>query len=193
MPSIGKYIKSGHVTFDEATFPAMKQKQPVSRVELHDDAEEDDVDSMKTVGAHQEDEIPPNTSEGDDGIENRPHQDENPDDRDVDHVREDPSQVGATGWKDTDDIIRNMNNMGRTRSRTKARERRRLDDGSTTMGGNLAFAAASEIVNEDYHLTEDEKEVRAERRKARDAEYQAHMKNGTWELTLYRRENVVSQ
>src|SRR6056297_1993800 len=51
------------------------------------------------------------------------------------------------------------------------------------MGGNLAFAAASEIVNEDYHLTEDESEVRAERRKARDAEYQAHIKNGTWELT----------
>ncbi|EWM19924.1 retrotransposon ty1-copia subclass [Nannochloropsis gaditana] len=73
--------------------------------------------------------------------------------------------------------------MGRTRSRTKARERRRLDDGSTTMGGNLAFAAASEIVNEDYHLTEDENEVRAERKKAKDAEYQAHMKNGTWELT----------
>ncbi|EWM20187.1 gag-pol polyprotein [Nannochloropsis gaditana] len=80
-------------------------------------------------------------------------------------------------------IVRNMNNMGRTRSKTKARERHRLDDGSTTMGGNLAFAAASEIVNEDYHLTEDESEVRAERRKARDAEYQAHMKNGTWELT----------
>ncbi|EWM20268.1 hypothetical protein Naga_100167g3 [Nannochloropsis gaditana] len=73
--------------------------------------------------------------------------------------------------------------MGRTRSKTKAREHYRLDDGSTTMGGSLAFAAASEIVNEDYHLTEDENEVRAERKKAKDAEYQAHMKNGTWELT----------
>ena len=52
------------------------------------------------------------------------------------------------------------------------------------MGGNLAFAAASEIVNEDYHRTEDENEVRAEKKKAKDAEYQAHMENGTWELTL---------
>jgi hypothetical protein len=179
----GKFIKSGHVTFDEATFPAIKQKQPVSRLELHDDVEGDDVDSMETVGAHQEDEVPPtNTSENDDGIENVSHQYEQTDDRSIDHVREDPSQVGATGWKDTDNIVRNMNNMGRTRSRTKARERRRLDPGSTSMGGNLAFAAASEIVNEDYHLTEDESEVRAERRKAKDAEYQAHMKNGTWEL-----------
>jgi hypothetical protein len=184
MPSIGKYIKAGHVTFDEATFPAVKQKQPVMRVELHDDVEEDNIDLIKTVGAHQEDEVPPtNTSEDDDSIEDDLHQDELPDDRDVDHVREDPSQVGATGWKGTDDIIQNMNNMGCTRSRTKARERRRLDSGSTTMGGNLAFAAASEIVNEDYHYTEDECEVRAERRKARDAEYQAHIKNSTWELT----------
>jgi ribosomal protein S17E len=136
------------------------------------------------VGAHQEDEVPPtNTSENDDGIEDDLHHDDQPDDRSIDHVREDPSQVGATGWKDTDNIVRNMNNMGRTRSRTKARERRRLDPGSTSMGGNLAFAAASEIVNEDYHLTEDESEVRAERKKAKDAEYQAHMRNGTWELT----------
>jgi hypothetical protein len=184
IPSIGKYIKSGHVTFDEATFPAAKQKQPVIRVELHDDAEEDNIDLIKTVGAHQEDEVPPtNTSEDDDGIEDDLHQDELPDDRDVDHVREDPSQVGATGWKDTDNIIQNMNNMGRTRSRTKAREHHRLDDGLTTMGGNLAFAAASEIVNEDYHHTKDESEVPAERKKAKDAEYQAHMRNGTWELT----------
>src|SRR6056297_3939244 len=161
IPSIGKYIKSGHVTFDEATFPAVKQKQPVTRIELHDDAEEDGIDSIKTVGAHQEDEVPPtNTSEEDDGIENRLHQDERPDDRKVDHVREDPSQVGATGWKDTDNIVRNMNNMGRTRSKTKAREHHRLDDGLITMGGDLAFAAASEIVNEDCHLTEDENEVR---------------------------------
>ncbi|EWM20385.1 hypothetical protein Naga_100417g5 [Nannochloropsis gaditana] len=56
IPPIGKYIKSGHVTFDEATFPVVKQKQPVTRVELHDDAEEDGIDSIKTVGAHQEDE-----------------------------------------------------------------------------------------------------------------------------------------
>jgi len=41
-----------------------------------------------------------------------------------------------------------------------------LVDGLVTMGGDLAFAAASEVVNEDYHLTEDEREVRAERRKA---------------------------
>jgi hypothetical protein len=184
MPSIGKYIRSGHVTFDEATFPAMKQKQPVSRVELHHDVQGDDVDSMETVGVHQEDEVPPtNTSENDDGIENVSHQDEQTDDRSIDHVREDPSQVGATGWKDTDNIVRNMNNMGRTRSKTKAREHHRLDDGLITMGGDLAFAAASEIVNEDCHLTEDENEVRAERKKAKDAEYQAHMKNGTWELT----------
>jgi len=92
--------------------------------------------------------------------------------------------VGATGWKDTDDIIRNMNNMGRTRSRTKVRKYHRIYYGPVTMGGDLAFVAASEIVNEDYHRTEDESEVRAERRKAKDAEYQAHMKNGTWELTL---------
>src|SRR6056297_2054772 len=183
IPSIGKYIKSGHVTFDEETFPA-KRRQPDTRDKSYHNEEEDDKDSMKTVGAHQEDEVlPSKTSEDDDGIENGSYQDEQPDDRDVDHVREDPSQVGTTGWKDTDDIIRNMNNMGRTRSRTKARESRRLDDGSTTMGGNLAFAAASEIVNEDYHLTDDENEVRAERKKAKDAEYQAHMKNCTWELT----------
>ena len=77
-----------------------------------------------------------------------------------------------------------MNNMGCTRSRTKAREYHRIYDGPATMGGNLAFAAASEIVNEDYHRTEDENEVRAEKKKAKDAEYQAHMENGTWELTL---------
>ncbi|EWM20261.1 transposable element [Nannochloropsis gaditana] len=136
---------------------------------------------METVGAHQKDDQRP--AEDDGNIEDDLHQDEIPDDRDVDHVREDSSQVEATEWKDTDDIIRNMNNMGRSRSKTKARERHQLDDGSTTMGGNLAFAAASEIVNEDYHLTEDEREVRAERKKAKDAEYQAHMRNGTWELT----------
>ncbi|EWM20259.1 Reverse transcriptase, RNA-dependent DNA polymerase [Nannochloropsis gaditana] len=179
----GKYIKSGHVTFDEETFPA-KRRQLDTRVETYHNEEEDDKDYMKTVGAHQEDEVPPtNTSKDNDGIEDDLHQDERPDDRDVDHVREDPSQVGATGWKHTDNIIQNMNNMGRTRGRTKAREHHRLDDGLISMGGDLAFAAASEIVNEDYHLTEDEKEIRAERKKAKDAEYQAHMKNGTWELT----------
>jgi hypothetical protein len=116
-----------------------------------------------------------------------------PDDRSIDRVRDDPSQVGATGWKDTDNIVRNMKNMGRTRSKTKAREHHRIDDGFATMGGNLAFAAASEIVNEDYHYTEDESGVRAERRKARDAEYQAHMKNRTWELTtLPKRERCIS-
>ncbi|EWM20386.1 retrotransposon ty1-copia subclass [Nannochloropsis gaditana] len=51
------------------------------------------------------------------------------------------------------------------------------------MGGDLAFAAASEIVNEDYHRTEDENEVRAERKKTKDAEFQAHIKNATWELS----------
>ena len=183
IPSLGRYIRSGHVTFDEETFPARVRPSNI-RVETYHNEKEDDVDSMKTVGAHQEDEGPLiYTSEDDDGIEDDIHQDEIPDDRDVDHVREDPSQVGATGWKDTDNIVRNMNNMGRTRSRTKAREHHRLDDGLITMGGDLAFAAASEIVNEDYHLTEDENEVRAERKKAKDAEYQAHMKNGTWELT----------
>jgi hypothetical protein len=184
IPSIGKYIKSGHVTFDEETFPA-KRRQPDTRVETYHNEEEDGIDSIRTVGAHQEDEVlPSDTSEDDDGIENGSHQDEQPDDRDVDHVREDPSQVGATGWKDTDDIIRNMNNKGRTRSRTKAREYHIIYDGPVTMGGDMAFAAASEIVNEDYHLTEDENEVREERKKAKDAEYQTHMKNGTWELTL---------
>jgi len=136
------------------------------------------------VGVHQEGEVPPtNTSEDDDGIENRSHRDEQPDDRDVDHVREDPSQVEATGWKGTDNIIQNVNNMGRMRSRTKAREHHRLDNALVTMGDDLAFAAASEVVNEDHHLTEDESEALEERRKAKDAEYQDHMKNGTWELT----------
>jgi hypothetical protein len=181
IPSIAKYIKSGHVTFDEATFPAVKHKQQINNIEFHDDIEEDNIESMETVGAHQQDEQRPTEDDG--NIEDDLHQDELPDDRDVDHVREDPSQVGATGWKDTDNIIQNMNNMGRTRSRTKAREHHRLDDGLTTMGGNLAFAAASEIVNEDYHHTEDESEVQAERKKAKDAEYQADMENGTWELT----------
>jgi len=109
MPSIGKYIKSGHVTFDEATFPAMKQKQPVSRVELHDDVEVDDVGSMETVGAHQKDDQRP--AEDDGNIEDDLHQDEIHDDRSIDHVRDDPSQMGATGWKDTDDIVQNMNNI----------------------------------------------------------------------------------
>src|SRR6056297_3520259 len=138
----------------------------------------------KTVGARQEYEVPlTNTSEDDDGMEDYIHQDEIPDDRDVDHVRKDPSQVTTTGWKDTDNIIQNMNKMGRKRSRTKAREHHRLVDGLVTMRGDLAFAAASEVVNEDYHLTEDESEVRAERRKAKDAEYQAHIKNTTWEFS----------
>jgi hypothetical protein len=106
-----------------------------------------------------------------------------PDDRSIDHVREDPSQVGATGWKDTDDIVQNMNNMGRTRSKTKAREHHRIDDGFAIMGGDLAFAAASGIMNVSCRHEEDQANVRAERRKARDAEYQAHMRNGTWELT----------
>jgi hypothetical protein len=106
IPSIAKYIKSGHVTFDEATFPAAKQKQPVIRVELHNDAEEDNIDLMKTVGAHQQDEVPhADASEDGNSIENDIHQDDQPDDRSIDHVREDPSQVGATGWKDTDNII----------------------------------------------------------------------------------------
>jgi hypothetical protein len=175
MPSIGKYIRSGHVTFDEETFRA-DIMQPNTRVETYHNEEEDDKDSIKTVGAHQEDEVLPTyTSEDDDGIEDVSHHDDQPDDRSIDHVREFPSQVGATGWKNTDDIIQNMNNMGRTRSRTKAREHHRLDDGLTTMGGNLAFAAASEIVNEDYHHTEDESGVLAERRKAKDAKYQARI------------------
>ncbi|EWM20093.1 copia-like retrotransposable element, partial [Nannochloropsis gaditana] len=183
MPSLGKYIRSGHVTFDEETFPA-NIREPNIRVETYHNEEEDDKDSIKTVGAHQEDEVPPTkTNEDDDGIEDDLYHDDQPDDRSIDHVREDPSQVGATGWKDTDDIIQNIDNMGRTRCRTKAREHHRLDDGLITMGGNLAFAAASEVVHEDYHLTEDESEVQAERKKARDAEYPAHMRNGTWKLT----------
>jgi hypothetical protein len=51
------------------------------------------------------------------------------------------------------------------------------------MGGDLAFSAASEIMSASCHHEEDQANVLAERRKARDAEYQAHMKNGTWELT----------
>jgi len=40
IPSIGKYIKSGHVTFDEETFPA-KRRQLDTRVEiLHNEDEE---------------------------------------------------------------------------------------------------------------------------------------------------------
>ena len=118
MPVIGKYIRSGHVTFDEETFPA-SVRGPNSNVESYHNEEEDDVDPMKTVGAHQEDEVPPtDTSEYGDGIEDELHQDERPDDRSVDHFREDPSQVGATGWKHTDNIIQNMDNMGRTRSKT---------------------------------------------------------------------------
>src|SRR6056297_3475425 len=167
-----------------ATFPAAKHKQQISRVELHDDVEEDDVESIKTVGAHHEDEVPPtDTSEDDDGMEDDIHQDERPDDRGVDHVREDPSQVGATGWKDTDNIVRNMNNMGRTRSKTKAREHHLLDDGFAIMGGNFAFTAASEIMNVSCRHEEDQANMQAERKKAKDAEYQAHMKNGTWEFT----------
>jgi hypothetical protein len=102
---------------------------------------------MKTVGAHQKDEEPPvNTN-----IDNGEHQDDRPDDRNLNHVREDQSQVGATGWKDTDDIIQNMNIIGRTRSRTKAREHHRLNDGLVTMRGDIIFAAASEIISEDCH------------------------------------------
>src|SRR6056297_1285069 len=104
-------------------------RQPNTRVETYHN-EEDDKDSMKSVGAHQEDEVlPTDTSADNDGIKDDLHQHEIPDDRDVDHVREDPSQVGATGWRDTDNIIQNMNNMGRTRSRTKTRENHRLVDG----------------------------------------------------------------
>jgi hypothetical protein len=51
------------------------------------------------------------------------------------------------------------------------------------MGGDLAFATASEIINEDCHHKEDEIEMQAEWKKAKNAEYQAHIKNGTWELT----------
>ena len=92
--------------------------------------------------------------------------------------------MGATGWKDTDNIVRNMNNMGRTRSKTKAREHHRIDDGFAIMGGDFAFTAASEIMNDELSpYEEDQANVRAERKKAKDAEYQAHMKNGTWELT----------
>jgi len=149
MSSLGKYIRSSHVTFDEETFPG-SMRQPNTRVETYHN-EEDDKDSMKSVGAHQEDEVlPTDTSADNDGIKDDLHQHEIPDDRDVDHVREDPSQVGATGWRDTDNIIQNMNNMGRTRSRTKTRENHRLVDGLVTMGGDLAFAAASEVVHEDY-------------------------------------------
>jgi hypothetical protein len=116
---------------------------------------------MKTVGAHQEDEVPPtNTSEDDDGIEDDLHQDEQTDDRDIDHVREDPSQVGATGWKGTDNIIQNMNNMGRTRSKTKAREHHRIDDGFAIMGGFFAFTAASEIMNVICRHEEDQAHIR---------------------------------
>jgi hypothetical protein len=180
MPSIGKYIRSGHVTFDEETFPA-SIRQSNYRVETYHNEEEDDKDSIKTVGAHQKDDQRP--AEDDGNIEDDLHQDELPDDRDVDHVREDPSQVGATGWKDTDNIVRNMNNMGRTRSKTKAREHHRIDDGFAIMGGDFAFTAASEIMNVSCRHEEDQAHVRAERGNAKDAEYQAHMRNGTWELT----------
>jgi hypothetical protein len=64
MPLIGKYIKSGHVTFDEATFPAVKQKQPVTNIELHEDIEEDNIESIETVGAHQQDEQRPTNDDG---------------------------------------------------------------------------------------------------------------------------------
>jgi len=176
----GKYIRYGHVTFDEETFPANIREHNY-RVETYHNEEEDDKDSMKTVGAHQKDDQRPADDDGD--IEDDLHQDEIPDDRDVNHVREDPSQVGATGWKDTHNIVRNMNNMGRTRSKTKAREHHRIDDGFAIMGGDFAFTAASEIMNVSCRHEEDQAHVRAERGKAEDAEYQAHMRNGTWELT----------
>ena len=91
--------------------------------------------------------------------------------------------MGATGWKDTHNIVRNMNNMGRTRSKTKAREHHRIDDGFAIMGGDFVFTAASEIMNVSCRHEEDQANVQAERRIAKDAEYQAHMRNGTWELT----------
>jgi hypothetical protein len=51
------------------------------------------------------------------------------------------------------------------------------------MGGDFAFTAASDIMNVSCRHEEDQAHVRAERGKAKDAEYQAHMRNGTWELT----------
>jgi len=140
---------------------------------------------METVGAHQEDEVPPPIdTNGDNGREEDDiHQDDRPDDHDIDHVREDQSQEVATGWKDMDDIVRNMNNMRRIRSKTKACEHHRMDDEFATMGGDFAFSAASEIMKANCHHEEDQAKVQAERKKATDAEYQAHIKNGTWEFT----------
>jgi hypothetical protein len=58
-----------------------------------------------------------------------------------------------------------------------------MDDGLATMGGDLAFTAASEIVNANCNHEEHQACMQAERKKAKNAEYQAYMKTGTWELT----------
>jgi hypothetical protein len=62
------------VTFEE-TFPA-SVRQSNYRVETYHNEEEDDKDSMKTVGAHQKDDQRP--AEDDGNIEDDLHQDEPP-------------------------------------------------------------------------------------------------------------------
>ena len=51
------------------------------------------------------------------------------------------------------------------------------------MEEDFAFTEALEIVTTNRHYKEDQANVQAELKKAKDAEYQAHIKNGNWELT----------
>src|SRR6056297_1142264 len=66
------------------------------------------------------------------------------------------------------------------------------------MRNDLTFTAASEIINANCHYKEDQGNVQAEFKRAKDAEYHAHIKKTTWKLTPLpteegsRRENSIS-
>ena len=168
IPSEGGYRRTGHVTFDESTFPA-KGSMPVPADTGDDDDDYDD--SPGTVGA----------GDGDQGTEEQ---------------KEERDGVELTGWKLHDNIMEDVRARGRTRSQTRAGIPHEVDGDlvSATVAQYYAFnaeqtmhyyamSAASRLSGDPKNYDEAMRSADRDKWiKADDDEYHSHIKNGTWEL-----------
>lgn len=173
-PSTGKIHRSVHVTFDEATFPAKMNGEP-----------EIDVPKQQPVGGNSNSTT--GTNSGGAG-----EQKEDP------LAERDPeggsnSSVGERVWKWTDNVEKDADNLGRSCREPKPiqcqdkdcpikdahRAHVSVDSGTV----EHAFISAEQVSGDPTTYAEAMRSAKAERwRKAMDAEYDAHVVNGTWSL-----------
>jgi len=167
IPSEGRYRRTGHVTCDESTFPA-KGSMPVPADTGGDDDDYDD--SPGTVGA----------GGGGEGTEEQ---------------KEEGDGAKPTGWKEHDNIMKDIGTMGRTRSQTRAGIPHEVDgDQSATVAQYYAFnveqtmhhyamSAASRLSGDPRNYDEAMKSVNRDKWiEADDKEIDSHVKNRTWDL-----------